>query len=168
VSDPYIGEIRIFGGTFAPVSWNFCDGSLLPIAQFDALFNLIGTTFGGDGQTNFALPNLLGRIPVHRSNTLPVGLLAGTEEVTLTSNQVAAHNHAFQATTGLANQPTPGGNTPAQSGTVQLYTEDNANVPFDPRALLPVTGGNQPHDNMHPYQAINYIIALEGIYPPPS
>jgi microcystin-dependent protein len=166
--EPYIGEIRLFGGNFAPVGWLACNGSLLPISQYDVLFNLIGTTYGGDGQNNFALPDLRGRFPLHRSTQYPVGAPAGTESVTLTSATTAQHSHQFLATTALANQPTPGGNTPAQSGTLQLWAEDTTNAPLDPAALLPYLGGNQPHDNMHPYQAINYIIATEGIYPPPT
>ncbi len=167
MSNPYVGEIRIFAGTFAPQGWAFCDGSLIPISENDTLFTLIGTTYGGDGQETFALPNLSSRVPVHRSNQLPQGQQGGVEEVTLSIPQMPTHNHAFMATTGLANQPTPGNNTVAQSGTMQWYTEDNATVPFAPQALGP-DGGSQPHDNMHPYLAMNYIISLYGIFPPQS
>lgn len=168
MSTPFIGEIRMFAGTFAPVGWLMCDGSQLPISEYDALFNLIGTTYGGDGQETFSLPDLRGRVPLHRSGSFPLGSVGGVESVTLTQAQMPSHTHAFNATTALANQPTPGGNTPAQSGTVQLYTEDSANVPLDPQALLPSPGGNQPHENMHPFQVLNYIIAVYGIYPSPS
>jgi microcystin-dependent protein len=167
VSNPYVGEIRIFAGNFAPQGWAFCDGSLVPISENDTLFNLIGTTYGGDGQETFALPNLSSRVPVHRSAQLPQGQMGGVEEVTLTIPQMPNHNHPFFATTSLGNQPTPGNNTTAQSGTIQWYTEDNANAPLAPQALTP-TGGNQPHDNMHPFLAMTYIISLYGIYPPPN
>ena len=167
MSDPYVGEIRIFAGNFAPAGWSFCDGSTLPISEYDVLFTLIGTTYGGDGQETFALPNLSSRVPVHRSAQLPQGQMGGVEQVTLAIPQIPTHSHTFFATTGLANQPTPGNNTTAQSGTIQWYTEDNATVAFPQQALTPA-GGSQPHDNMHPYLAMNYIIALFGIYPQQS
>jgi microcystin-dependent protein len=167
VSNPYIGEIRIFAGTYAPQGWAFCDGALMPISENEALFTLIGTTYGGDGEETFALPNLSSRVPVHRSAQLPQGMAGGVEDVTLTIPQMPLHNHPFFATTALANQPTPGNNTTAQSGTMQWYTEDNATVPFSPQALGP-DGGSQPHDNMHPFLAMNYIISLFGIFPPQS
>ena len=163
--EPFIGEIKMFAGNFAPLDWAFCDGSLLPIAAFDALFSLLGTTYGGDGQTTFGVPDLRGRFPVHRSPSLPIGQTGGVEQVTLTSNQVSSHTHPFQATTSLADQATPGGNTTAQSTTVTLYIEDTPVAGFDAKALAPFQGGNQPHENMHPFQAVNYVIALAGIYP---
>lgn len=165
MSDPYIGEIRIFAGVFAPVGWWMCDGTLLPISQFDVLFALLGTTYGGDGQTTFAVPDLRGRLPLHRGPNYPVGSRGGAATVQLTPNQLAQHTHSFLATTAFATQPTPGGNVPAQGGTVQLWTEDNATVAMDPAALLPAPGNGQPHDNLHPFQAMSYIIATEGIYP---
>jgi microcystin-dependent protein len=168
MSSPYIGEIRIFAGNFAPSGWAFCQGQLMPISENDALFNLIGTTYGGDGQETFGLPNLASRFPMHRSAQDQLGLTAGVEQVTLTTQQIAAHSHLYQATTALANQPTPGGNVPAQSGTMQWYTEDNPNQAMDPNTLMPYQGGNQPHENMHPYLVMNYIISLFGIYPPPN
>jgi microcystin-dependent protein len=167
VSDPSIGEIRIFCGNYAPQGWAYCDGSLMPISENDALFTLIGTTYGGDGEETFALPNLAGRVPVHRSSQFTMGELRGQETVTLTTAQMPMHNHAFLATTGLANQPTPGNNTVAQSGTMQWYTEGDATVPLAPQALTP-TGGSQPHENMHPFLAVSYIISLFGIFPPQS
>jgi microcystin-dependent protein len=168
MSDPYIGEIRLFAGNFAPVGWALCQGQLMPISENDALFNLIGTTFGGDGQSNFGLPDLQGRVPVHRSASMTVGEMAGVESVTLNTNQVAAHAHAFQATSALANQPTPGGNLPAQSGTMQWYLADAPTTQLSPDALLPFQGGNQPHENMPPYLVLNYIISLFGIFPTPT
>lgn len=167
MSDPFIGEIRIFCGTFAPVGWAMCDGSLLPISENEAMFTLIGTTFGGDGQETFGLPDLRGRVPIHRSNSHPIGESGGVESVTLTVDELPAHRHTFNATTALGTQPTPGGNTPAQSGTMQWYTEDTPSQSFAAQALAP-TGGNQPHENMPPFQAVNYIISLFGIFPPPS
>jgi microcystin-dependent protein len=164
MSDPYVGEIRMFGGNFEIAGWAFCDGRLLPIAENETLFQLIGTTYGGDGQETFALPNLNARFPLHQGNGFILGEMAGTEEVTLTMQQIPTHNHAFLATTALANQPTPGGNVPAQSGTVQLWTEDSPTAALATQALAPV-GGSQPHENMHPFLAINYIISLFGEFP---
>jgi len=163
--DPFIGEIKMFCGNFAPVGWSFCDGSLVPISQAEPLFALINTTYGGDGQTTFGLPDLRGRFPVHRSSALPLGAVGGVEQVTLASNNVAAHTHPFQATKALADQATPAGNTTAQATTITLYVEDQPAVGLNAAALLPFAGGGQPHENMHPYQAVNYIIALEGIFP---
>jgi microcystin-dependent protein len=169
MADPYIGEIKIFCGNFAPVGWLMCDGSLLPISQYDVLFNLIGTTYGGDGQNTFAVPDLRGRFPAHRGSTMQMGQRAGEESVTITSASIAAHTHTFLGTTALATDPTPGLNTTAEGTTVQLFVEDVLDQKLSPNALAPYTqGGGQPHDNMHPYQVINYIIATEGIYPPPN
>ena len=168
MSDPYIGEIRMFGGNFAPAGWAFCMGQLYPISEYETLFNLIGTTYGGDGQETFGLPDLQGRFPVHLGAGLTLGQMAGVESVTLNTNQVAAHKHAFQATTALGNQPTPGGNVPAQSGTMQFFVEDVPNPQLSPDALQPYPGGGQPHENMHPFQVVSYIISLFGIYPSPT
>jgi microcystin-dependent protein len=165
MSDPYVGEIRIFAGNFAPVGWLFCAGQLLPISEYETLFNLIGTMYGGDGQETFALPDLQGRAPLHRSDQYVQAQTGGVESVTLASKQGASHPHFFYATSALANQPTPSGNTLAQSGTIQLFVQDTPAAPMDPSALLPYPGGNQPHENMHPFLATNYIISLFGIYP---
>jgi microcystin-dependent protein len=168
MSTPYIGEIRIFCGNFAPVGWLMCDGSLLPIDQYDVLFNLIGTTYGGDGQTTFGIPDLRGRFPLHRSGSTPIGAAAGEETVTLTAATIAVHTHNFVGTTALATDPTPGGNTTAEGTSVQLYVEDVLDQTLNANALLPAQGGGQPHENMHPFQVVNYIIATEGIYPSPN
>jgi microcystin-dependent protein len=168
MSDPYIGEIRLFGANFAPVGWAMCNGQLMPISENDALFILLGTTFGGDGQETFGLPDLQGRVPLHRGAQFTVGELAGEESVTLGASQVPSHSHPFQATTALANQPTPGGNLPAQSGTMQWYIEDTPGTQLSPDVLLPFQGGNQPHDNMPPYLVMTYIISLFGIFPSPT
>lgn len=168
--DSYIGEIKMFCGTFAPVGWHLCDGALLPIAQYDVLFSLIGVNYGGDGVTNFALPDLRGRIPIHRRKPdMPEGLMGGVESVTVTTAQIAAHSHSFVASTALATDTGPANNTPAQGTSAQLYVEDAVDQQFNAAALLPYRdGGNQPHENRHPFQAVNYIIAYEGIFPPHS
>jgi microcystin-dependent protein len=167
-----VGEIRLFACSFAVAGWAFCDGALMPISENEVLFQLIGTTYGGDGQETFALPDLRGRLPLHQGQgsglqARTIGETAGTEEVTLTTNQIPSHNHAFYATTGLANQPTPGGNTVAQSGTLQLFTEDTPAVALAAQAVGPV-GGTQPHTNFHPYLAISFQISLFGDFPSPT
>jgi microcystin-dependent protein len=166
---PYIGEIRMLGSNWAPAGWALCNGQHVYISENETLFQLIGTTYGGDGQETFALPDLQSRIPMHRptANALNLGTMAGVEEVTLTLQQIPNHTHAFMATTALANQPTPAGNLPAQSGTVQLYTEDSAAQNLAPQMIGP-TGGSQPHDNMHPYYVITFIISLYGEFPSPT
>ncbi len=162
---PYVGEIRMFGGNFKWFGWELCNGQLLPISENETLFVLIGTTYGGDGETTFALPNLMSRIPMHKMfSSRVLGEMAGTEQETLTTTQIPSHTHAFLASTALANQPTPGGNFPAQSGTVQLYTEDSANVALSPQAVG-LAGGSQPHDNMHPFYVVTFQISLHGEFP---
>lgn len=165
---PFIGEIRMFGGTFAPVGFAFCDGQLLPIAQYDALFNLIGTTYGGDGQTTFALPDLRGRIPVHTGqgpglSNYVLGQLGGSESVTLTVPQLTQHTHAALAQSGAGNQPGPAGGVWAASAQNQ-FSAGAPSAGMSPAAVGPA-GGSQPHDNMMPFQAVSFIIALEGIFP---
>ena len=164
MSDPYVGEIRMFGGNFAPAGWMLCNGQLLPISENERLFQLIGTTYGGDGQETFALPNLQSRFPMHRGNGFTLGESAGTEAETLTTQQVPIHSHAFLATTSLADEPTPAGNLPAQATTLQLFREVTPAAALAANAVS-VTGGSQPHDNMHPYLVINFIISLFGEFP---
>lgn len=166
--DPYVGEIKMFCGTFAPVGWLPCNGDLVPIANFDVLFALIGVNYGGDGVTNFALPDLRGRVPLHRLKpTMPEGLMGGVESVTLTTNKIALHSHSYVASTALATDTGPAGNTPSQATSAQLFVEDALDQQLNPAAVLPyLDGGNQPHENRHPFQAITYIIAYEGIFPP--
>lgn len=164
MSTPYIGEIRMFGGNFAPVGWAFCNGALLPISGNEALFNLIGTTYGGDGQSTFALPDLRGRIPMHQTSGFTLGQSSGTETVTLTTAQIPAHSHTMVASSAAATQTTPAGNLLAQTSNGQLYLADAPNVGLNPQ-MLGITGSNQPHDNMGPYLCVNFIIALEGIFP---
>jgi microcystin-dependent protein len=161
--NPYVGEIRMFAGNFAPQGWAFCDGSLLAIADYTPLYDLIGTTYGGDGQTTFALPNLLGRVPVHQANGFSLGQSAGSEEVTLTQSQLPTHSHVPQAARTTQGVNTPAGNVWAASPEYAEYgpAPDSS---MSAQALAS-TGGGQPHDNMVPYLAINFIIALFGIFP---
>ena len=169
MAEPYIGEIRMFGGNFAPAGWAFCDGQLMAIADNDALFNLIGTTYGGDGQQTFALPNLQSRVPLHMgqgpgTSNRTIGEMAGVESVTLTTNQIPAHNHAFLASTDGGTANTPQDNLIASPPVAKPY---RAGVPADalPPNFTRPAGGSQPHDNLMPYIVINYIISLYGIYP---
>jgi len=167
MSTPYIGEIRVFAGNFAPVGWLLCQGQILPISQYDVLFNLIGTTYGGDGQNTFALPNLASRIPYHQGSGYTLGQMGGVESVTLITQQIPVHTHQATANTPNANQNSPAGNVWGAS-TLSAYTKANpSNCNLNPQALLP-SGGSQPHDNMPPYLCLNFIIATEGIYPSPS
>lgn len=167
MSSPFIGEIRMFAGNFAPVGWAFCNGALIPIAENDALFNLIGTTYGGDGQNTFALPDLQSRIPVHVGPGFALGQTGGVESVTLTTSQIPAHSHvpaAFNSPPpGNSNDPT--NNVWASSTTGSVYVSGTpANVAMSADAIAP-TGGSQPHDNMVPFLVINFILSLFGIFP---
>lgn len=169
MSNPYIGEIRMFGGNFAPAGWAFCDGSLQPISENDALFTLIGTTYGGDGQETFGLPNLNGRTPIHMgqgpglSQNYVIGEMAGVESVTLTTQQIPIHNHAFIPSTTISAETNPTNNVISQSSQATIYISDQPNVNMANR-VAPV-GGSQPHENMQQYLCIQYIISLFGIFP---
>jgi microcystin-dependent protein len=177
MGQPFVGEIRMFGGNFAPANWAFCNGQLLPISENDVLFQLIGTTYGGDGQTTFALPDLRGRLPLHTGagpdgTAHPLGENAGTEEVTLTIQQIPSHSHPMQAT-GSGQVLNPSNNailaspfSPTVQG-LQLFTAPPAGVPLKNDNILPV-GGSAPHTNMMQYLCVNFIIALFGIYPSPN
>jgi microcystin-dependent protein len=170
MSEPYIGEIRMFGGNFAPVGWMFCDGAQLAISDNDTLFNLIGTTYGGDGQTTFNLPDLRGRAPVHQGTnpatgtSYTLGEQAGVETVTLTTQQIPQHTHALTATNAIGTQANPGGNLLANSQGPQPYIQENPDGSLNPQAVTPF-GGSQPHENLQPFLGINFIISLYGIYP---
>jgi microcystin-dependent protein len=168
VSDPYLGEIRMFGGNFAPLGWAFCDGRLLPIADNDALYILIGTTYGGDGQETFALPDLRGRSPLHQGTnagtTFVLGGNGGAEEVTLTAQQIPAHSHPFLAANVQGDQISPAGNLPARSFNVTPYLNGAPDGNMLNTAVA-LTGGSQPHENRQPYLGINFIIALAGLFP---
>lgn len=164
MSGPFIGEIRMFGGNFAPAGWAFCDGSLIPISENDALFNLIGTTYGGDGQSTFALPNLQSRVPVHVGPAFLLGQSGGSEAVTLTTSQIPAHSHVPQCNPNPGGQSSPGGNVWASPSTGTVYSDAAPGVAFDP-AAVGSAGGSQPHDNMIPFLVVNFIISLFGIFP---
>lgn len=170
MASPYIGEIRMFAGNYAPVGWMFCDGTSLPISQNDTLFSVIGTTYGGDGVSTFNLPDLRGRVPVHQGtgqSTYVVGQLAGVEQVTITQQQMPAHNHSLTATTAIGTQVNPGGNLLANSQVATPYIQEDPDNNLGAQMLSPV-GGNQPHENRQPFLGISFIISLSGIYPSPS
>jgi len=167
MAQPYVGEIRMFAGNFAIAGWMFCEGQLLPISENETLFQLIGTTYGGDGQSTFALPDLRGRIPIHQGNGFILAETGGADEITLTVNQIAAHSHPLLATTNVANQSSPLNNLLAQSTTADLYIEDIQNVSLAPTSMGAV-GGSQPHTNFQPYLCVNFIISLFGIFPSPT
>jgi microcystin-dependent protein len=167
MAQPYVGEIRMFAGNFAPAGWMFCEGQVLPISENETLFQLIGTTYGGDGQSTFALPDLRGRIPIHQGSGFILAETGGAEEITLTVNQVPAHSHAFLASTNVANSSSPAGALPAQSAAADLYIED---TPTANLGALSVTsaGGSQPHTNFQPYLCVSFIVSLFGIFPSPT
>ena len=169
MSDPYIGEIRMIGGSFAPAGWAFCDGQLLPISENDALFTLIGTTYGGDGQETFALPNLQSRIPVHvGGNGFSVmGQQDGVESVTLTVQQIPVHTHPFVGSGANGSQPNPAGNFLSGSTAVQPYAALPPTNNLAATAVGPA-GGSQPHENTQPFLCISFIISLFGIFPTQS
>ena len=164
MSSPFIGEIRMFGGNFAPAGWAFCNGALIPISENDALFNLIGTTYGGDGQSTFALPNLQSRVPIHVGPGFAQGQTGGTETVTLTLNQIPSHSHVPQAQSAAGTAASPSNAVWANSSLGQFDTTNPPDSPMDPGALAP-SGGSQPHDNMVPFLAVNFILSLFGIFP---
>ncbi|MGN6608171.1 MAG: phage tail protein [Jatrophihabitans sp.] len=166
MSTPFIGEIRMFGGNFAPVGWLFCQGQLLPIDQYDALFNLIGTTYGGDGQSTFALPDLQSRVPVHQGSGYALGQTGGAEQVQLTASQIPQHTHGLRAASGPGTTASPS-NAVWAGSTYDAYSDQTPDTAMS-AAAVSYTGGNQPHENMPPFLVINFIIATEGIYPSPS
>ena len=167
MAQPYVGEIRMFAGNFAIAGWMFCEGQLLPISEYETLFNLIGTTYGGDGQSTFALPDLRGRLPVHQGNGFTLAETGGVEEVTLTVMQIPAHSHPLLASTAVTQQTNPTNNLVGQSTQAKLYIDDVPNVNLSPLVVSNV-GGSQPHTNFQPYLCINFIISLFGIYPSPT
>ncbi len=168
MSQGFIGEIRLFGGNFAPVGWAFCNGQIIPISQNSALFNLIGTTYGGDGQSTFALPDLQGRRPVHQGqgpglSTYVIGQLGGVEAVTLIGSQGGSHSHSPQAVAQSGTVDAPAGNVWAQwSDNPYATTGSTEDLAAN---AIGQSGGNQPHENRSPFLVVSYIIALYGIYP---
>ena len=168
MAQPYVGEIRMFAGNFAPAGWMFCEGQQLPISENETLFQLIGTTYGGDGQETFNLPDLRGRLPIHQGNGFILAETGGAEEITLTTQQMPVHTHPLLATTAIGNQNNPGGAILGQTvGGLRPYIED---VPTDPMAPVSVgpVGGSQPHTNFQPYLCVNFILSLFGIFPSPT
>ena len=169
MSQPYMGEIRMFGGSFAPAGWAFCNGQLMPISQNDALFVILGTTYGGDGQETFALPDLQGRAPMHQgqgpglSQNYVLGEKAGVESVTLTTQQIPNHTHPLVASLTPGTSKDPVGNTPAASEG-DLYVGGSSTIPLSPQAVTP-DGGSQPHENLQPYLCVSFILSLFGIFP---
>jgi len=157
----------MFAGNFAPAGWAFCEGQPLPISENETLFQLIGTTYGGDGQSTFNLPDLRGRIPIHQGNGFILAETGGAEAITLTTNQMPAHTHALLANAGQGSTPNPGNNVLAGSPNLRLYIQDNANQGLAPTSIGPV-GGSQPHTNFQPYLCIDFIISLFGIFPSPT
>jgi len=170
MSSPYIGEIRLFAGSFAPAGWAFCAGQLMPISENDTLFTLIGTTYGGDGQETFGIPNLNGRTPIHQgqgptiSQNYQIGEAAGVESVTITSNTTPIHTHPLIGAAVNGDQANPSNALLANSTILTPYAPETANVQMAANAISPV-GGSQPHENMQPYLCISYIISLFGIFP---
>ena len=157
----------MFAGNFAPAGWMFCEGQLLPISENETLFQLIGTTYGGDGQSTFALPDLRGRIPVHQGNGFILAESGGAEEVTLTVNQMPAHAHPFLVSTELGGASSPNNAVLARVSSSNIYINDTPNISLRSTAISPV-GGSQPHTNFQPYLCVDFIISLFGIFPTPT
>lgn len=169
MAQPYIGEIRIFAGNFAPAGWMFCSGQILAISAYETLFTLIGTTYGGDGQSTFALPDLRGRMPMHFGNGFVLAEIGGTEEVTLTSSQIPSHSHPPLAFNAAGDTYVPGNGVSARSGSGdRQYSSTATGLVALHAATISATGGSQPHTNMSPYLATSFIISLYGIFPSPT
>ncbi len=169
VADPFLAEIRIVSFGFAPRGWALCNGQLLPINQNQALFALLGTTFGGDGSVNFALPNLQGRTPLHDGDGLVLGTAGGAESITLSAAELPAHTHTLYATADVASSAVPSGAVPAKKPRfgADIYAAPANPTPLAPGSLSSV-GGSQPHTNMQPFLTLNFVIALGGIFPSPN
>jgi len=172
--DPFVAEIRIFPFNFAPQGWAFCDGQILPLSQNTALFSLLGTTYGGDGKSNFALPNMQGNVPMHPGqgpglSLHDLGETGGSDTVTLLESEIPSHSHTMQAFSGLGNRLTPGNNSIArETGATTFLSNANGQAPLvsmSDNAVAPA-GGDQPHNNLQPYLTLNFCIALQGVYPP--
>jgi microcystin-dependent protein len=157
----------MFAGNFAPIGWMFCEGQLLAISENETLFQLIGTTYGGDGESTFALPDLRGRLPIHQGNGFILAETGGAEEITLTVNQIPAHSHPLLASAGPGNANAPAGNLTGESAAVKIYISETPTANLNPQAVSPV-GGSQPHTNFQPYLCVNFIISMFGIFPSPT
>jgi len=169
MSEPFVGEIRMFAGNFAPRGWAFCDGQLLAVSQNDALFSLLGTIYGGDGRTTYGLPDLRGRIPIHAGSgpglsPRRLGAKAGEEKVTLTVNQLPSHTHPMQAATAAGTQSNPSGEYLAASPSIRMYRPGTPNAAMNSGSISQL-GGSRSHSNLMPFLCIQFIIALFGIYP---
>ena len=169
MSEPFVGEIRMFAGNFAPRGWAFCDGQLLAVSQNDALFSLYGTTYGGDGRTTFGLPDMRGRLPIHQGSgpglsTRRLGAKGGAEHVTLTTNQLASHTHDLMANTEPGTTVDPENMVTAQGVGVNFYAEQAPDTMMA-STMLTHSGGSQSHTNLMPALCVNFIVALFGIYP---
>lgn len=165
MAQPYVGEIRMFGGNFAPAGWMFCSGQILPISGNEVLFTLIGTTYGGDGQSTFALPNLQSRFPMHQGNGFILAQTGGVESVTLTVNQIPSHSHTPDSNNaGVSDSPTNNVWGKSTAGKPYVNVAGGVPVAFN-AATVQNAGGSQPHDNMHPFLCIAFIISLFGIFP---
>src|SRR5262245_3462072 len=167
MAQPYVGEVRIFAGNFAPAGWMFCEGQLLPISENETLFQLIGTTFGGDGESTFALPDLRGRVPLHQGNSFILAETGGAEEITLTVAQIAAHAHPLLASSGNGTLQTPSGQVLATAQAVTYFNLPDNLVTLSPLSMS-ATGGSQPHTNFQPYLCVNFIVSLFGLFPSPT
>jgi microcystin-dependent protein len=163
MSQPFIGEIRLFAGNFAPSGWSFCDGSLLAITEYEALFTLIGTTYGGDGRATFALPDMRSRVPLHQGSGFILGQNGGTETVVLSINQIPSHTHPPQVSSGGGASNNPARNVWA-NWTGNQFSDQGAGSLMN-AGVNGFTGNNQPHDNMLPYLSVNFIISLFGVFP---
>ena len=168
--DPFVAEIRIFPFNFAPKGWAFCDGQILPLSQNTALFSLLGTTYGGNGQSTFALPDVQGRVPLHPGqgpglSLRDLGEEGGSETVTLLLSEIPVHSHSLTASASDGISTSPEANLFAQGAGIQEWGTNAPNTQFAPQALAPA-GGDQPHNNLQPYLTLNYCIALQGIFPP--
>jgi len=167
MAQPYVGEIRMFAGNFAPAGWMFCEGQLLPISENETLFQLIGTTYGGDGESTFALPDLRGRVPIHQGNGFILAETGGVEEVTLTVNQIPNHSHVPVANSGNGSSSDPTNNVwAAQPALLQYSGTGSSDINLAANTLAQV--GGQPHTNFQPYLCVDFIISLFGIFPSPN
>ena len=164
MAQPYVGEIRMFAGNFAPVGWSMCEGQLMPISENETLFQLIGTTYGGDGESTFAMPDLRGRLPIHQGSGFILAETGGAEEIVLTVPQMPSHSHVMAGSSAVANDATPAQNVLAQTGTFDGY---QSAAPASQMSALAIgsTGGSQPHTNLQPYLCVNFIISMFGIFP---